>query len=141
MPRLPAHRVLLAARLDSENDPAEFFDTADVTQDDPELYLAQDEIREQRYEAVSQAICAGMQLRCHSNQADRGLREVCMTKYTDPETSEERYAVEVWHGLDEGKHDFANREAARQRLLYYLAKLEPLGRLSMVPVRGRHPRG
>lgn len=134
MTSLPAHRVLRAARLDPENDPAEFFDTVVVNQDDAEQYLAQDEIREQRYDAVTEAICAGKRLRCHSNQADKGLREVCMTKYTDPETREQRYAVEVWHGLDEGKHDFASVGAAQDRVAHYLAKLEPLGKLAMVPV-------
>jgi hypothetical protein len=134
MTPLPAHRVLHVSRLDPEGDPAEFFDTIVVNQDDAEQYLTQDEIREQRYEAVTQAICAGKQLRCHSNQADRGLREVCMTKYTDPETSEQRYAVEVWHGLDEGKHDFAAVGPAQDRVAYYLGKLEPLGKLRMVPV-------
>lgn len=134
MTSLPAHRVLKAARLDPEGDPAEFFETAVADPDDYEENLHQDELREQRYQSVAEAICAGKGLRCHSNQADKGLREVCMTKYTDPETREQRYAVEVWHGLDEGKHDFASLGPAQDRVAYYLGKLEPLGKLAMVPV-------
>lgn len=129
---LPPHRVLEPIRFDPEEDPDEYFAIYWSPNDTPEESLAQEEAVEARYQAVAQAICAGTQVRCNSNEAELGLREVCMTKYTDPETGEARYAVEVWRGPHSGKHDFATRTTADQRYGYYLAKLNRPGK----PLRG-----
>jgi hypothetical protein len=125
---LPPHRVLKASKLDPDTDPKWFFSIPPRPDHEHEQGLADEEANEKRYERFFQAITQGQVLRCHAKAEDAfgANKEVSLTKYSDPETSEPRYAVEVWNGLDDGKHDFASYETARQRLLYYLDKIGPL---------------
>lgn len=119
MPVLPPHRVLEQSKLDHPDDPAWFYAVPSGGGD----HQDQEAANEDRYEEVAQAICSGRQVRCDSTGDDANLREVCTTRFVDPETQEWRFAVEVWNGFDSGKHDFAAEEDAAERHRYYCERL------------------
>jgi hypothetical protein len=129
---LPQHRVLKRSKLDPYGqDPAEYFPVAASPDATPNERLTLEMEAEERCEAIGRAICAGQQLKCRSNQADTGLREACMTMFLDPETGEQRFAVEVWYGSDTGTHDFSTLSAAEDRLGHYFTQLMRYGKLPL----------
>lgn len=97
---LPAHRVLESSNLDQPGDPEQFADGEEW---------------DERFAAVHDAITDGTRVRLDSNRDDAYLQEVCTTAYTDPETGEARFAVEVWNNDVVGKHDFADKDDATDR--------------------------
>lgn len=82
------------------------------------------DVSDQYAEEIQDAINRGVQVSSftltsdsYSAFADEPLKESCLTRFTDPRTGDERWAVEIWSVSNKWSRDYAHREHAEAYLI------------------------
>lgn len=79
----------------------------------------QPDVPEEMADKIMGAVMAGNSLGLRTNASGHGataegpnFREVALTEFTDPESGDLRYALEMWKGAHKRTYDFTNKARA-----------------------------